>query len=128
MKGKFTDLLNRYLLIVLAFLPAVLLSRLVEFLSLSYTHTVPGNTWILELYGYVIDNLGYFSFSILLFIPFLLLFLLNRKTAVTVILILYILYTVIALSLSEYFTVTLLPLDQVIFFYTPRELLRIAIS
>jgi uncharacterized sulfatase len=128
MKGKLTGLLNRYLLIVLAFLPTVFLVRFAEFLSLNYLHTVPGNTWIMELSGYLLDNLVFFSFALLLVVPFFLLCLLSRKAASVLTIIIFMVYTLISLSLVKYFTMTLVPLDQVLFYFTPNEIFRIVVS
>jgi len=128
MKGKVKELLNQYLLIILAFLPGVFLIRLAEFLSLNFSHAVPGNTWIMELSGYLLDNLAFLSFSLLLAIPCFLLSMLYKMSGKILFFSILMLYTLISCSLVKYFTTSLVPLDQVIFFFTPQELFSIVLS
>ncbi|MDP4281154.1 MAG: sulfatase-like hydrolase/transferase [Bacteroidota bacterium] len=128
MKSKFFDLLKRYLLIVFSFLPAFILIRIAESLSLIFQHSLSGSVWIMELHGLMLDWLVLFSFAIPLFILFLLISLLSRKTGKTLAMIILMIYLFISLSLTTYFTKTLVPLDQVIFFFSPLEIFRIIIS
>ena len=128
MKKTAGDLLNRYLHLVLAFLPALLLIRLAEFLSLKYLHAVPSDTWIMELSGYLLDNLVFLSFALILLIPFFLVGWLSQKAASALFFGLFLLFALLSLSLVKYYTVTLVPLDQVIFYFTPQEILRIVVS
>lgn len=128
MKGKVKELLNHYLLIILAFLPSVFLIRLAEFLNLNFLHAVPGNTWVMELSGYLLDNLAFLSFSLLLAIPCFLLSVLHKMTGRILFFSILMIYTLSSCSLVKYFTTTLIPLDQVIFYYTPQEIFRIVLS
>jgi phosphoglycerol transferase MdoB-like AlkP superfamily enzyme len=128
MKRKVKELLNQYLLIILAFLPGVFLVRMAEFLSLNFLHAVPGNTWVMELSGYLLDNLVFLSFSLLLAIPCFLLSLLHKKTGRILFFGILMIYTLVSFSLVKYFTTTLVPLDQVIFFFTPQEQFSIVLS
>ena len=128
MKRTLKELLHNYLLIIIAFLPSVFLIRLAEFLSLQFLHAVPGNTWIMVLYGYLLDNLVFLSFSLLLVIPFFLLSLLSRRAGLIMVIIILLFYTLISLSLVKYFLTTLIPLDQVIFYYTTDEIVNIVLS
>jgi phosphoglycerol transferase MdoB-like AlkP superfamily enzyme len=128
MKGKIKELFNDYLLIILAFLPGVFLIRLGEFLSLNFLHAVPENTWFMELCGYLLDNFALLGFSLFLAIPVLLILLWHRKTGMILFFISLFIYTLLSYSLSKYFTTTLVPLDQVIFYYSPKEIIRITLS
>jgi phosphoglycerol transferase MdoB-like AlkP superfamily enzyme len=125
MKEKLKAHLNSYLLILLAFLPGVFLIRLAEFLSLHFLHAVPGTTLIMELSGLLMDILVFLSFSLLFLVPHILVSLLNRLAGSILTWIVFIVYTLVSMSLVKYFTTALVLLDQVIFHFTPRELLMI---
>jgi phosphoglycerol transferase MdoB-like AlkP superfamily enzyme len=128
MKGKIKELLNQYLLIILSFLPGVFLIRLAEFLSLNFLHAVPGNTWVMELAGYFLDNFAFLAFSLFLAIPCFLLSVLHKMTGKILFFSILMIYILSSCSLVKYFTTTLVPLDQVVFFYTLQELFGIVMS
>ena len=128
MKTKLKALLNRYLLIILIYLPVILLVRFSEFLDLVLYHAVPDNTLQLVITGYLNDNLVFFTYALFLFIPYLLLCLIHKKTGEVFLFIFLLLYTLINLSLVKYFTQTMVPLDQVIFYYTPEMIRDIVLS
>jgi phosphoglycerol transferase MdoB-like AlkP superfamily enzyme len=128
MKTKLQALLHDYLLIILAYLPILFLIRLSEYLDLVFFHAVPGSTLKLEVLGYLTDNLLFFTYALILFIPFSLFYLIHKKAGNIFMFIFLLLYTLISLSLQSYFTQTMIPLDQVIFFYTPGMIRDIVLS
>jgi phosphoglycerol transferase MdoB-like AlkP superfamily enzyme len=128
MKEKLPAILNRYLILTLSFLPAVMILRLQEFLYLQFLHVVPANTWKYELAGYLMDNLIFLTLAFILLVPFILLSLLHKRAGT---ILAFTAFTGVALAgflLVKYFTITLVPLDQVIFTYTKDEIVQIVLS
>lgn len=128
MKEKFFNLFNHYLLILIAFLPPIFLVRLTDAVAIIYQQS---STWPImgaELMGYLQDNLVVITFALVLFFPYLLISLVNRT--VGRVFAISVLFALIILNylLELYFLRTLVPLDQVIYFYSTDELWRIAVS
>ncbi len=121
-------LLNDYFKVNIAFLPVLLFIRAYELFIFYSQHSVPAGIWRIELQGYLLDNLVFLSFSLVVFVLFALLWKIQRKPALILGFVMFFLYMALAYSLSVYFTITTVPLDQVLFFYTRHEIIQIVLS
>jgi glucan phosphoethanolaminetransferase (alkaline phosphatase superfamily) len=128
MKEKLGNAIQRFIPLTLACIPVLLLIRIWEYFSLSgVTELPPGGFW-LEMLGFAIDIPAWFAISLVLMIPYLLISLYSQKLAAGVHIILAIIVLLIHLLLVNYFIITLVPLDQVIFSYNIREMMMITKS
>lgn len=128
MKEKISRRLNHYLLILIAFLPSILIIRLTEISAVVYQQTFSWTIVAAGLLGYLQDNLTFFTLALLLLLPFLLISFINCKAGRIFAISLLFLLISLNFLLELYYLRTLVPLDQVIFFYSMDELWRIAVS
>jgi phosphoglycerol transferase MdoB-like AlkP superfamily enzyme len=128
MKEKISSRLNHFLLILLSFLPSILIIRLTEAAAVIYQQSFSWAIVTAEFLGYIQDNLIFFSVAILLLLPFFLISFINGKAGRIFAILFLLLVITLNFLLELYFLRTLVPLDQVIFFYSMEELWRIAVS
>ena len=128
MKTKILQLLSQFARITLAFIPVLFLFRLAEAIYLSSVHILPLMIWTLQFRGFLFDLLLLACFALVLFIPYLLISLLHPGTGkIFYITVFTLLMLINALSIG-YFSITLVPLDHVVFTYTLKEMWLIALS
>ncbi len=125
MKDKFRNIAGRYTVCMLAFLPLLPVLRFLEYYYLSRLHILPEHILSLELTGLLNDLLSFFCFVLILFIPVLLVSLLNKTAGMIFCLLFLILVTILQFSLIRYFAINVIPLDNVIFSYSYHEVLMI---
>ncbi|NQV01695.1 MAG: sulfatase-like hydrolase/transferase, partial [Bacteroidia bacterium] len=128
MKERFLGLAKYYVVLTIAFLPVLILTRIYELIKLTSQHTLPSSSWLSLLAGAGVDILLFFSLAIVFAIPFLALSLINRKIGSYFYLGILILVSVVNFLLVSYFIMTLVPLDQVIFAYTFEEIIKIVLG
>ncbi len=107
----------------------ILLSgRVLQYFYLGAAHTLPAHAKILELQGFVQDAWVWLIAGFLLLIPFLILAYLRRWIGLTFLALSFLIYVAAEWALFQYFIITLVPLDQVIFSYSWNEMILIARS
>jgi phosphoglycerol transferase MdoB-like AlkP superfamily enzyme len=125
MKNRLLPLFHRYLGILLSFLPVVIILRLQEYLYLEFVHVVPAGTWKYELAGLGVDFSYFLFYAVAVFIPYYGVSLLHRRTGFLLAFLLFMAHSLLGYALTAYFTITLIPLDQVIFSYSLSEIVMI---
>ncbi|MFH1160055.1 MAG: sulfatase-like hydrolase/transferase [bacterium] len=128
MKEKLLSLLQHYSILLIAFLPLPLLFRIYELNSLTSLYQLPPRTWGLELAGLGNDYLLFFTCSLILLFPYLAIGMWKKTIAAAFFSVLMLLVFILSFSAIKYFTITLIPLDQVIFSYSWDEIISIVIS
>ncbi len=128
MKDRFLDLTKHFFLLTIAFLPVPILIRVYELIKLTSKYTLSSSSWVSLLTGTGNDLLLFFALACVLALPFLALSLISKKTGSVFYIGILLLMSVVSFLLSTYFTVTLIPLDQVIFSYTIDEIKHIITS
>lgn len=121
MRTAFRDFIK----IVISFLPLQALIRGYEAYTLFSQQTVPPQIASLEWMGYGLDNLVFLVFAFAVLPIYAVLCRSWRRTAIITAFVLFYIYIITSLCLTVYFTITLVPLDQVIFFYTGHEIIQI---
>ncbi len=122
MKEKVFDIAYRYLVLNFAFLPLILILRILEFYYLKHATALLEQPLVLEATGLLYDFRAFLVFALLMFIPFLFLSLINRSVGSIVYILLLGLLTLLQFSLIRYFAVNLVPLDDVLFRYSFGEI------
>jgi len=128
MKANILYLLKRFIRITLAFLLVLLLLRTAETFYLKSVHIFPAMIWIAEFRGFFIDLLLLLLVALILVTPYLLLSFLHPKAGLFFYIFIFILLILINTALTGYFSVTLVPLDHVVFTYSLKEMWLIALS
>ncbi|MBE0648595.1 MAG: LTA synthase family protein [Bacteroidales bacterium] len=122
MKDKIPDSIFRFLVINIAFLPVMVTVRAMEFFFLSHAPTLQENALATEAWGLLYDFRALLVFA-LIFFPFFLLISLIRKRAGAIFYItLLALVTILQFALIRYFSINLVPLDDVVFRYSIGEI------
>lgn len=125
MKTKLFPALQDFTRISLCFLPVIPVIRCLEYLTLRSGHNLPpGSKWLI-CQGVITDLSVFLALGLALLVPYLLIGLLSRRTAAWIWMILVTLYSLFHFALINYFSATLIPLDQVIFSYTLKEMIMI---
>jgi len=125
MKNKVVDIAFRYLILMLAFLPVILVLRIAEYKALSHAPALQLHPLAIEATGMLVDLKAFFTLALVLFIPFLLLSLLHRRSAEIIYGICLCLLAILQFSLIRYFSINLSPLGAVIYRYSFSEILMI---
>jgi phosphoglycerol transferase MdoB-like AlkP superfamily enzyme len=125
MKEKILRAACRYIVINLAFLPLLPVLRVVEYFLLRSTPDFPKDAFQLEFLGLLHDLFSFTVFAFFMFIPFFLLFSLNRKTGESFYIALLCILTIIQIGIIKLFSITLAPLDEVIFSFSLKEIMLI---
>ncbi len=128
MKEKVFNIVYRYLILNIAFIPVILVMRIVEYLFLNHAAVLQVHPFAIEAAGLVYDLRAFFVFALLLFIPFLLISLLHRKSAMVFYTVLLSVLTLLQFLLIRYFAVNLVPLDDILYAYSFDEIIMIARS
>jgi len=128
MKEKIFDIAYRYLILNFAFVPVIVALRIVEYLFLRHDAILQVNPYVIEATGLLFDFRAFLVFALLLFIPFLLVSLLNRKSGTIFYAALLSLLTLLQYSLIRYFSVNLIPLSDILYAYSLDEIIMIARS
>ena len=128
LKSKLPVLLHDFLRVSLCFLPVIPVIRLMEFLLLRSVHNLPAGSGGLIFSGMIPDLFCWLVICLLSIVPYLLVGLLSRKTASMIWLIMTIFYSFLHFGLISYFSITLVPLDQVVFSYSLKEMMTISAS
>ena len=126
LKGRAFRIFSDFMRLSLAAWGVILLMRLGQFLFLSYNHTLPLNSLWPECQGFFQDVVLWQFISWALFLPFFILSYFRRWIGVLFYGIFFIPVLLAEWSLFQYFSITLRPLDQVIFSYSIREMKMIA--
>jgi len=127
MKEKVIEITYRYLILNAAFLPVIILLRIAEYCYLSHTTLMQEQPFVIEAGGLLYDFRDFLVLILLMFVPFLLISLLNRRVANMVYILFLGLLILLQFSLIRYFAVNLVPLDDVFFRYSFSEV-RMIIS
>jgi len=127
-KAKLFPVLQDFIRVCICYLPVIPVIRVMEYLTLRGSHNLPGGTGFDLFSGLLPDFLVFFLISLLSLVPYLILGLLSRRLARIAWLTVLILYSMFCFALVSYFSITLVPLDQVIFSYTLKEMLTISAS
>jgi uncharacterized sulfatase len=126
MKTKVFEALIRYAQMSLSLLPVLCLLRAGEWYYLRTIYTLPSFAWKTELMGLFYDLFLYGTLMLILLLPFLALSIWKRWTGILFFLLVLIPFIVSQAVLVNYFGVTLVPLDHVVFSYSIREMIMIA--
>lgn len=125
MKEKLLPIASRYLIQNLAFLPVILVMRVVEYLYLKHDVKLQDYPLLTEGAGLLYDLKAFFILALLMFIPFLLVALFSRKGATVFYAVILGLLTFLQFALIRYFAVNLVPLGDVLYAYTFDEIMMI---
>jgi phosphoglycerol transferase MdoB-like AlkP superfamily enzyme len=125
MKERINSAISGFIMLNLAFLPMIPLLRLYEYFFLKTTPEFPKNAFAIEMTGMIHDLMSLLVFVLVLIIPFILIFLWRRKVAEIFYICLLCLLTLLQLSIIKFFSITLSPLDEVIFSFSLKENLLI---
>jgi uncharacterized sulfatase len=125
MQERIREIAFRYLAGIIAFLPVILCLRIVEALYLQHAIALQGRIWEIESVGFLYDLKAFLVLTLLMFLPFLLISLRNRRAGMLSLIIALVLFGLIQYALVLYFAVNLSPLDEVLFNYSPDEITMI---
>lgn len=117
--------LPEYIRINLAGIIVLLFLRISEYFLISTVINAPPDILQLVFYGFLQDITVWLKISVVIFIPAILLFAWRRRAGVAIMTVSFILFVCIEWALFKYFTVTLVPLDHVIFSYSFKEMIMI---
>ena len=126
MKEKLILGINRYLVLNLVFLILLVFTRIYEYFYLKHVIAMPAGSYALELGGAFHDVLMLLNLSAWFLIPFLLLFLISKRTAIVISGVLIVLFILVEIALIQYLGVTSLLLGIDLFGYTFTEIIGIA--
>jgi phosphoglycerol transferase MdoB-like AlkP superfamily enzyme len=121
LKKSFTDFVRLNLPIILI----LLISRSAQYFIFSSHHILPLSAISLEWQGFIQDVIIWQFISWAILIPFILLSLMKRWVGIFFFGIIFLVYIAFEWTLFEYFTITLTPLDEVIFTYSLKEMAMI---
>jgi uncharacterized sulfatase len=125
---KIIRFLNSFYKIAIAFILTVFLLRFFEYGLLKYSHPALNYTIPTIFVSGMRDILMGIAVTGILLIPFLLISFVSRKISLAIYVILNIIFIISYIALIFYFNTTLIPLDQVIFAYSPESLIKITQS
>jgi phosphoglycerol transferase MdoB-like AlkP superfamily enzyme len=128
LKTKLFPVLQDFIRICICFLPVIPVIRVLEYLTLRGTHNLPEGSGYYLFTGLLPDLSVFFLISLLSLVPYVLLGLLSRRSARIAWLTGLSIYSLFYFALISYFSITLVPLDQVIFSYTLQEMVTISAS
>lgn len=123
-----TDCVNHYLILTVAFLPLPLVIRIYSLKQLTAKFTFSSFDWHAFLWGTGTDLLIFLGFALALAIPVLALMMVRKRGGTVTYLVFLYLFVFLSLILEVYFTITWIPLDQVVFTYTLPEIKNIILS
>lgn len=109
-------------------LPAILLlaiARAGQYFSFSSAHAIAGNACFLEFHGFVNDLVVWQFIAWAVLVPFMLLSILKRWIGNLFLSIVFLGYILLEWLLFEYYKIALIPLDEVVFSYSLREMIMI---
>ncbi|MFH1297124.1 MAG: sulfatase-like hydrolase/transferase [Bacteroidota bacterium] len=118
MKEKLLEIAFRYLILNVAFLPVILVLRGFELYYLAHAVAIQEKPFAMLATGLIYDFRAFLVFALLMFFPFLLLSLINRRTGSLVYLVILGLLALLQFTLIRYFAINLVPLDDVLFRYS----------
>lgn len=125
MKEKLISLAARYAILNLAFLPVLIFLRFIEYYYLLHVQDILDRPFTIETAGLWYDLNSFLVFALIMFLPFIVLSLLNRKTGIIFYIILLCLITILQIALVRYFSVNLFPLNEVLFRYSFGEIIMV---
>jgi phosphoglycerol transferase MdoB-like AlkP superfamily enzyme len=125
MKEKLTGANARFIIINLAFLPMLPFLRIAEYYFLSPTPEFPGNAIAVEAIGLIHDLFSLAIFALVMFIPFVIIYYLHKRSSVIFYISLLCVFTVLQIAIIKYFSIALTPLDETIFSYSFKEIMLI---
>ncbi len=128
MKTRFINTLKEYVRISASLLPVLFLIRILEYFQLSALHNLPPGSWKFIASGIVPDLFVYLSICLAFLLPFILISMLSLKAASWTFTSLATVWFLVHFALIRYFATTLVPLDQVVFSYTVKEMMVITAS
>ncbi len=118
LKNKVIALFKEYATLLFSFLICFIFTRIYEFGLLYFTQDLPIKSRLFELNGFLLDLVWSIHFCFLFLPVFVLLYFISEKLACIVIKSLFIIALIFNLILVISFSVTLVPIDHVIFSYT----------
>jgi len=121
-KKIFAAPLARFVSLNVAFLPVLLVSRISQYLYLCLAHTLPTQAQVLELQGLMQDTALWLAVSLVLLLPFFVLSLLKPWAATVFLCTAFLISVLSEWAMFLYFKIALVPLDQVVFSYSVREM------
>jgi phosphoglycerol transferase MdoB-like AlkP superfamily enzyme len=127
-KTKLLTLFQDFVRVSFCFLPVIFVIRLLEYVTLHSLHNLPPGSGHFIFSGFWADLMVFGMIAIVALIPFLIVGLLSRRVASYGWLAMMVLYSFLHFALIKYFSVTLVPLDQVVFSYTLKEMVMISAS
>lgn len=125
MKEKVVDIACRYLILNCAFLPIIVVMRVVEYFLLRHTALLQIQPLATESAGFIYDLRAFIIFELLLFLPFLIVSKLHRRSAMIIWTTLLCGITILQFLLINYFSVNLVPLDDILYAYSFDEIIMI---
>lgn len=128
MKTRLYSILQDFIRVSSCYLPVIPLIRFLEYVTLRGAHNLPAGSAHFIFSGIWTDLLVFFVVCLAGLIPIFLLGLISRRTAAFAWLAVITVYSFFQFALIRYFSVTLIPLDQVVFSYTFKEMAMISAS
>lgn len=128
MNDRTLQLARSYVFITMAFLPSLFFIRIYELIKLLSRYTLSSSSWSAICLGTGLDLLVFLTFAGICGILFFLVSLICRRAAMVIYTGILFLVTIMYFLLVAYFTVTLIPLDHVIFSYSGGEIWHIVSS
>jgi len=125
---RLRDRVNLFILLTLAFTPVVLFIRVYSLIRIIAKYTFSSSDWSAFLMGTGRDLLLFMGFALLFAFPVIPLMMIRKKTGTIIYMALLYLFLILSFLLEMYFTITWVPLDQVIFTYTLPEIKNIVVS
>lgn len=127
-RKRLQPVLQDYIKVSACFLPVIPVIRILEYFTLKGEHPLPEGSAGLIFSGLPADLSAFLTLCLAAAIPFIVLGLLSRKAASIAWLVFLILFSFFEYALIRYFSATLVPLDQVVFSYTMKEMITISAS
>lgn len=123
-KTRFSNAFNHLVSLLFSLLSVFIVIRIFEYLYLIKYEEVPGNALKLFFIGLNGDLLAVLITGLISFIPFLLIFLVNKRFTEILFLVIYSFILIFKVSLLHYYFQALAPLDARFWTYTPEEILH----
>ncbi len=124
--ARYTSILALFVTLNLAVIPILLLMRIAQYFFLSSSVAIPTNIFSLEWLGILQDISLWIKISLVLLIPFFFLSIGRKWAGMILFAAVFLFYACLDWALFNFFLVTRVPLDQVIFSYTVKEMIMIA--
>lgn len=125
LKNRFTCCFKDFIRLNIAVVLILMIVRLGQYHYLSSLHALPDDALSLEWHGCLLDVVLWQFVAWAIFIPFVLLSFLKRWMGILFYGLVFLILTLSEWALFQYFSMTLRPLDQVVFSYTLKEMMMI---